>query len=274
MGQILGTPVAAAAAPADDIPLDTAFDNLPIELQENIRHFAPSYIFPVDIQKLNALGNCGAFLQNLEPVRADQIDAQPLLREAFHEVVLRSLVGFHKRVNKLRLYRKARIRYPYKDMLDPEFNHNPLIERIRLAIEDVSAHPDMPAADLMERCKRISEWKNELRQMPEKFSMILDAYRMALMDPGIALPVAPGNPGGAPDAPMYGPLGPDVWEGGDVKLYNFRYDQQTWEANGVWFGPYLVSPASRRTYAQVLITALARDMERDNPMLPEVLKPL
>lgn len=240
------------------LPSAARFQALPGELQNQVGEFAPSYIFPVDIDKLKALGNCGKFLKNMEPITAEQMDANPELRVAFYEVVKRSLAQFHERVKQFQLYKYATIQNPLKHHRDFYFNRMPLCERVYLAHVYVETHPDMSTVELMEHCKRIADWKNELRRMPDLFQHVLELYQRFVANP---------TQENLPPEDVWGPIElfhlDDYTYWGDEGWYIWQY--------GLDFPDDLQQILDECNY---MIDVITSRKPHDDAMLSEMLKPL
>lgn len=136
------------------------YGNLPMELQQ-------------EILRLND-HNCGKFLRGLQPFHTNSLDNYPDARRFFRKTVLYSLKQFCTRVSSLELFKDASIHPTSTWRRDGSpIPSLPLILRIHETIREVEANPDMTGTDLAERCKRISDWKNELVQMPAEFQKMI-----------------------------------------------------------------------------------------------------
>lgn len=132
--------------------------NLPIELRREIRTFADH--------------NCGSFLQSIQPFRPESFDDHPEAREFFRKTVLYSLKKFCESVTTLHLYKRS-----WSWM--PDVNNDdeaPLVCRIQNTIRDVESKPNMSGKELADKCKKISQWKTELRQLHQDFHDLLDIF--------------------------------------------------------------------------------------------------
>jgi hypothetical protein len=245
----------------NQLPSLERYSALPDELQEPIREGAPGYIFPLDVEKLNTLGNCGDFLKNLEPITANQIDARPKLRGAFREVVIRSLEEFHRRVKRLKLYKLAMV-HAIPDIQSAFDRHivylpdrDPLCERVYRTLRDVQNAPEMRAASLMDQCKRIVEWKRELGQMSGHFARVLAAYEHFLQNPVHPDHAIPRN----------------IW--GPVEL--FADDPEMWSELGWYTGIFVLGGLEDRiSDAENTLTTISERKPHDDALLPEILKSL
>lgn len=128
------------------------YRNLPLELQHKI---------------LRMNRNCGQFVKGLQPFRTENLDDYPDARRFFRKTVLYSLKQFCNRVSSLKLYKRSTIHPTSTWRVDGSpMPALPLITRIYQTIQEIEADPDMTGRELAERCKRISDWKHELVQMP------------------------------------------------------------------------------------------------------------
>jgi hypothetical protein len=160
--------------PRKSVPVSKILSKAPDELKAEIRDIVgPGVIFPFDLTKFLSLKNCGYFLQNMQPFRVEKFDDHPQLRKAFHDAVLKSLKQFCSRIKSLRLYKFATVHYKEKSKNDPFYNAKELMARITMTIQEVQGTPNMRGVELAERCKRITEWKKEIKEMAFEFPRIL-----------------------------------------------------------------------------------------------------
>jgi hypothetical protein len=162
------------ATPRKSVPILKPYSKVPDELKAEIRDLVgPGVIFPFDLTKFLSLKNCGYFLKNMQPFRVEKFDDHPQLRKAFYDAVLKSLKQFRLRVKSLRLYKIAIHR---RNLVHENIfmeNAKGLMARINLTIQEVQRTRDMRGEALAERCKRITEWKKEIKEMVFEFPRIL-----------------------------------------------------------------------------------------------------
>lgn len=238
MGLTLSTLLGANPPPNENASFPQ-YQNLPPEVQDLVHQFQ----------------NCGQFYQHLQPMTASEIDDKPSLRRALRDVVIDSLSMFLQRVNKLKVYKYAGIKYPNKHQFDDEFNSMPLCYRVYLAVDAVKKDPEMPAAELLERCRRIVDWKRELRQMPAVFARLLQAYQGFLNG-----------------QPSYGPLHA-AWDETGLELFDVE-NHSNWGQLG-WYEGSLYIPEEWEVEADAQrIVGLADRVSHDNAILDNVLKEL
>jgi hypothetical protein len=248
-------------SPRQKSPVSKILSKAPDELRAEIRDLVgPGVMFPFDLTKFLSLKNCGYFLKNMQPFRVEKFDDHPQLLKAFNDAVFKSLNQFCSRIKSLRLYKFATCHYYEKGIWVPiHDDENSLMSRITLTTDEVRRNrnmrdPYMRGKDLAERCKRITEWKKEIKEMAFEFPRILMHFERYVNEfPNYKIPEDfMGNVEFEYPLPRQIPRYEDI-------LWLQEYDEDAEDALEL---------------AQQCVSQIRRGMEHDNKYLDVILSPL
>lgn len=164
---------------------------LPWSLESFISRLIPSQ----NVEKWEKVSNCGYFLRNALPYTAEHLSRSKSAFNALKHSVVQSLTIFQQRVLGLRIYGEGR-RIPYLQHLPcwSAKNHcqTPIKDDVKVFIGFVDVFPfsditskvkdkDRALQDnikstkgLISLCRKITEWKNELRTIDTQIMLFFD----------------------------------------------------------------------------------------------------